>query len=368
MEILILNWKDIKNPAKGGAEVIAFEFAKRLVREGHTVTFFSRDFSEALDEEIIDGVKIIRRGNVLTVYIHAFFYYMSLKKRPDRVIDMVNTICWQTPLYVPKENRVMYVNQLAQEVLLYELPFPLSWIAFLLERIEYLPYKDTKVICYSNSTKNDLIKFRIPEKNIFVFPMGVDHKRYVPGKKKSRNPLFLFVARLVRMKRADLCIQALKLVVKDVPNAQLAIVGNGPEEKRLEDLVKKLALTRQVNFVTKNNFHLSKTQNDPKLVYMKESWILLLPSVKEGWGMVVTEAAACGTPAIVSDVTGLRDSVINGKTGIILSSNPTSDELAKAMKELMDKNKRERLSKGAIEWAKKINWDSSYNGFRKLLL
>ncbi|HEX7041660.1 MAG TPA: glycosyltransferase, partial [Patescibacteria group bacterium] len=124
MDILILNWKDVKNPTKGGAEVIAFEFAKRLVKEGHSVTFFSRSFAGAQPEEIIDGVKIVRRGNPITVYIYAYFYYKNLSKKPDKVVDMVNTICWQTPLYVPKGNRVMYVNQLAQEVFFYELPFP----------------------------------------------------------------------------------------------------------------------------------------------------------------------------------------------------------------------------------------------------
>lgn len=368
MDILILNWKDIKNPTKGGAEVIAFEFAKRLAKEGNTVTFFSRSFEDASSEETVDGVKIIRRGNILTVYLHAFFYYKGLRNKPDKVIDMVNTLCWQTPLYIPQEKRLMYVNQLAQEVLFYELPFPLSWISYFLEWIEYLPYRDTCVLCYSESTKNDLVKFGIPEKNISIFPMGLDHRRYVPGRKKSATPLFLFVARLVRMKRAALCIQALKIFKDKYSTSRLAIIGNGPEEKNLETLVRELDLAKNVIFVNKNNFHLSKTKNDLKVAYMQESWALLLPSVKEGWGMVVTEAAACGTPAIVSDVTGLRDSVINGKTGIILSSSPTTDELAEAMKELMDKNKREQLSKGALEWAKKFNWDSSYNNFRKLLL
>src|SRR5579883_455916 len=97
MDILILNWKDIKNPAKGGAEVIAFEFAKRLVRDGHSVTFFSRSFKNAKPDEILDGVRIIRRGNLLSVYLKAYLYYKNLKKKPDKVIDMVNTICWQTP-------------------------------------------------------------------------------------------------------------------------------------------------------------------------------------------------------------------------------------------------------------------------------
>ncbi|HXS15213.1 MAG TPA: glycosyltransferase family 4 protein, partial [Candidatus Saccharimonadales bacterium] len=316
---MILNWKDIRNPAKGGAEVIAFEFAKRLVKEGHRVTYLSRSFPHALAEEMIEGVQIIRRGSPLTVYFHAYLYYKSLKKKPDKVIDMVNTICWQTSLYVPKKNRVMYVNQLAQEVLFYELPWPISLISYLLERLEYFSYKNTQVICYSDSTKNDLMQFGIPEKNIEIFPMGLDHTRYVPGNKKSKMPLFLFVARLVKMKRAALCIEALEILRNEYPDSKLAIIGNGPEEKNLENLAKKLKLEKHVIFVNKDNFFLSRTTGDIKIAYMQEAWALLLPSVKEGWGMVVTEAAACGTPSIVSDVTGVRDSVRNGVSGTILS-------------------------------------------------
>ena len=368
MHILILNWKDIKNPAKGGAEVIAFEFASRLVKKGHKVTFFSRDFPGALKEEDINGVHVVRRGNMLTVYFEAFFYYKSLRIKPDRVIDMVNTICWQTPLYVPKDKRVFYVNQLAQEVFFYELPKPLSWIMYSLEWLEYITYKNTKALCYSKSTKNDLISFGIPEKNISIFPMGLDHSRYKPFGKKNENPLFVFVARLVHMKRADLCIKAIALLKKNYPTIKLAIIGNGPEENNLIDLTRKLHLENNVILVNKNNFFLSKKSHDIKIDYMRKSWALLLPSVKEGWGMVVTEAAACGTPAIVSDVTGLRDSVVANKTGIILSSNPTKESLAEAIEKMMDKNIRESYSENAIVWSKNFDWDQSFKKFYQLIL
>ena len=130
MDILILNWKDVKNPHAGGAEIIAFEFAKRLVKDGHKVTFFSRAFQNCLKEEVLDGVKIIRNGNRFGVYFNAFLYYNGLKKnKPDRVIDMINTLCWQTPFYVPKKNRFAYVNQLAKEVFFFELPKPFPIIA-----------------------------------------------------------------------------------------------------------------------------------------------------------------------------------------------------------------------------------------------
>src|SRR5581483_6881445 len=117
-----------------------------------------------------------------------------------------------------------------KEVLFYELPWPISWIAYILEKLEYLSYKNTRVLCYSESTKDDLISFGISPKNISVFSLGLDHDRYIPGGKKSVDPLFLFVARLVKMKRAALCIGVMKVLVNEYPKAKLAIIGNGPEE------------------------------------------------------------------------------------------------------------------------------------------
>lgn len=369
MDILILNWKDVKNPQAGGAEIIAFELARRLVKEGHKVTFFSRAFSNCLKEEIIDGVKIIRRGNKFTVYIQAYLYYKNLKKKPQKVIDMINTICWQTPLYVKKEDIIVYVNQLAKEVLFYEFFWPLSIIAYFLEKFEYLTYRDTKFVCYSKSTKEDLILFGIKEKNISIFTLGVDHSRYKKINNKSKEPLFIFVARLVRMKRADLCIRSIRKVIEKYPKAYLCILGNGPDEKRLQGLVSRQNLEKNIIFINKNNFFIDKNIKDLKVKLMQEAWVILLPSVKEGWGMVVTEAAACGTPAIVSNVTGLRDSVVNGKTGIILSKNPSEYELSQAMiKIIEDDDLKKDISRGAYDYSQNFNWDKSYFLFKKLIL
>ncbi len=368
MDILFLNWKDVKNPEVGGAEIIAFEFARRLVKDGHSVTFFSRSFKDALSREVIDGVDIIRKGNKLTVYAEAFFYYQVLKRKPDRVIDMVNTLCWQTPLYVEKNKRIAYVNQLAKEVLFYELSFPISFFAYFLERFEYLPYRNTKTLCYSESTKKDLIDFGIKRENIHIFPMGLDHNRYKPSQIKSKDPLFIFVARLVSMKRPRLCIEAMKIVIKEYPEAKLAIIGNGREEKIIDDIIKRENLSENVFLVNKDNFFIDKHTKDVKVTFMQRAWCLLLPSVKEGWGMVVTEAAACKTPSIVTNVTGLRDSVIDKKTGLVISSSPKVDELAGAMKLIIeDKKLRETFSENAAIWSKNFSWEKSYESFKSLI-
>lgn len=367
MDILILNWKDVKNPDVGGAEIILYELGKRFIKDGHIVTWFCRSYPGAKPEEIVDGIRIIRRGNRFTVYWEAFRYYRSLKHKPDKVLDCVNTICWQTPLYVSKEKRIVYVNQLAKEVLFYELPPIVSHIARFLEPIEYIPYKDTSFICYSESVKKDITTFGIPEKNISTFPIGIDHDRYIPGI-KSKDPLFIFVARLTAMKRPDLCVEAMSIVVQRYPKAKLAIVGYGPMEKTLEHMIRMRKLEMNIFIVNKDHLFFDTNPKDQKVKFMQQSWALLLPSVKEGWGMVVTEAAACGTPTIGTRVTGLMDSIVDFQTGILLSSVPDARELADAMMLLIQDEKIRCFFEKQSEKASSVyTWKESYKQFYKLL-
>lgn len=360
MNILILSWKDIKNPDSGGAELVTFEFAKRLVNEGNQVTIFCRKFSNSKSVENIDGIRIYRKGNVLTTYFHAWRYYRKLNPKPDLVIDMLNTIFWQTPLYVPRSKRLAYVNQLARGVLFYELWPPISWIAYLLEHLQFMSYKTTQVLCFSNSTKEDLLKIGLNESNIHMFPLGIDPKKYRQSQ-KTEFPLFLCVNRLVRMKRTDLPIKAIEVLRHKYPNIRLHIMGRGYEQERLQLLVQKLNLQRNVSFDFNGN-------DDEKIKFMSQAWALIFPSVKEGWGMTVIESSACGTPTIASKVSGLVDSVQEGKNGVFVSKNPSPEEIAQAMERIINNDiLRKQLSEDSIKLSKKYSWDESFRVFHSLI-
>lgn len=367
MKILILNWKDIKHPNVGGAEIIVYELARRMVADGHQVTWFCRNYIFGKKDENYDGIKIVRRGNLITTYLLAPIYYWNLKVKPDVVIDMSNTFYWQSPLWAWKSKKVAYLNQLAQEVFDYEFPKLIAFFGKLLEKIQYIAYRWTPIIIYSKSTGDDLVRMGIPRKNIHTFSLGIDHSRYRPGK-KSITPLFLCVSRLVKMKRTDIVIRAMNKVVKIFPKAELAISGYGYDRKRLQLLRDYLGLEKNIYFQDENNLFFKKSDKDAKTGLMQNAWALIFPSVKEGWGMTVTECAASGTPSIATNVTGLKDSVVNGETGILISKNPSEDELAEAMLNLIKDDKlRNRLSKNAVEWSKGFTWKKSYEGFMKIV-
>lgn len=370
MNILFLNWKDLKNEAVGGAEIITYELAKRLAADGHKITWFCRQAKNSPAGDERDGIKIIRRGNSLTTYLHAFLYYRSLPEKPELVVDMVNTLAWQSPLYV-KGKKLVYVNQLAKEVFFYESVFPISWFAYLLESLQYVTYRKCPFAVYSKSSKEDLINIGIPAENIKVFSLGLDHERYQPAE-KSVEPLFIYVGRLNRMKRVDLCIRAMRPVADRYPQAKLAIIGHGYYRFSLEKLIERLRLKENVYFLERDVLYFAKNPGDQKVFAMQRAWALLLPSVKEGWGMVVTEANACATPAIVSDVTGLRDSVIAGKTGLVVSRNPQPGELARMMNQIIASRQKndgwwDGLSIEAVRWAGNFSWERSYREFKAII-
>jgi glycosyltransferase involved in cell wall biosynthesis len=320
-----------------------------------------------VDEETIDGIRVIRKGRLLTTYLQAALFYRRLRPKPDIVLDMVNTICWQAPLYA-RGRTVAYVNQLAREVLLHHLPRPLAWLAYRLEGVQYLTYRRTPVLCFSEGTKGDLVDIGIPSEKVWVFPLGLDHERHVKAGAKSETPLFVFVGRLVRMKRAGLCIDAMQIVTRRHPDAKLMILGSGPDREALESRIDRLGLGESVSILSGDRIF-GDGSGDQKVELMQSAWALVLPSVKEGWGMVVTEAAACGTPSIVTDVTGLREAVRPGLTGLVVSADPAPDELAEAMVRLIeDDDERRELSTAAVEWAARFDWDRSFDSFYEGLL
>ncbi|MFH1856885.1 MAG: glycosyltransferase family 4 protein, partial [Candidatus Omnitrophota bacterium] len=208
MKILYFNWRDIKNPKSGGAEVLSHELAKRWAEKGHEVVFFSAYFKGAKREEVVDNVKIIRAGNAVTVYWQAYCYYEKFfRGKFDVIIDEINTIPFFTPLYV-KETVICHINQLAREVWFYESPLPVAVCGYLAESWMLKPYKKQLMITISESTKDDLVGLGFNKDKIFIIPMGIDFKPLEKVLEKENKPTVLYVGRLKKSKRVHHIIEA----------------------------------------------------------------------------------------------------------------------------------------------------------------
>lgn len=369
MRILIFNWRDIKNPTSGGAEILTHEIAKGLVKKGNSVTQFSSVFKSALPEEIVDGVKIIRRGRAdirylfSSVHFLAFYYYQKMfKNKFDLIIDEIHGIPFFTPWYV-KEKKVALICEVAGELWGKMFGSILGSFGRLIE-LFYLNivYKKIFYFTISYSTKGDLINNGVNKGNIKVMPMGINVPKLVKYYKREKNPTFLFVGRLSKSKGVEDALVALSKVIKVHSNAVLWIVGRGKDNyvNYLKEMGRKLGIYNKV-------FLLGFVDEKKKFELMAKSHVLISPSIKEGFGLTVPEAAFVGTPAVVYNSLGLSEVVLNNKTGIICSEN-SSTELAKNMLALIkDKILYKRLSQNAILESKKYNWDKTVDYFAKAI-
>lgn len=351
MRILIFNWRDIKNPDAGGAEVFTHENAKRWVAAGNSVTQFSAHFAGGLKEEMMDGVNIARGGNRYSVYIKAREYYKK-NNDFDIVIDEINTIPFFTPGFV-KGKIIVLIHQLAREFWFHEVNFPAALLGrYYFEERWLKRYKDIPTMTVSNSTKDNLVELGF--KDIFVVPEGIKFKPLSKVPAKEKDPTFIFVGRLKKAKKPQDAVKAFNIVKKEVPSAKLWVVGDGYHRKELE----KIAGDGITFF--------GKVTDEKKLELMSRAHAILVPGVREGWGLIVTEANACGTPAIAYDVPGLRDSVEDFKNGILVGPRP--EKMAEIMMNLVSNEKLRRdLSGKALEHSRQYSWDNSAKETFKIL-
>jgi len=347
MKILMLAWRDMKHPKKGGAEIVTDIYLKGLAKKGHDVTLFSATFPNAKEKEEFNGYKIIRKGEEIGVHFKGMIYAKKNERKFDVIIDQINTIPFFTPLLIRKEKRRAFFHQLCKNVWFYESKFPISLIGYVLESVYLKLYRNTKAFVVSESTKQDLIKYAWAKpSNILVLENQIDFKPKSKISKKENS--FVFVGRLTKSKRVHDCIEALSYI----DEAKLYIIGNGDSKYmgKLKKLAKKLKLNKRVIFT-------GRISNEKRNKIMSKATAILVTSVREGWGLIVTEANANGTIAITYDVEGLRDA---NKTGFITKKN-NPKELAKLMNfVLKNKNIVDRKSKDALIFARKhSNWNKN---------
>lgn len=353
MKILLFNWRCWKHPEAGGAEKYLYEICKRLAKK-HEITWFVARFKGSKEREFIDGMEIIRRGGKYTVYLHALLTYVGkLRKRGfDVVIDDINGVPFFTPLYIWKPRKIAIVHHLVGwKIFSLELPWYLAIVAWFLERLIPLFYLNVCFVTVSPSSKKELEKMFI--RRIKVIYNGLDErfKRGLKEVKKHKKPVIIYLGRWKKYKRIDDILEAFRIVKKRVKDAELWLVGKNIKEIKMKD-VKVF----------------QRVSEEEKMRLLKKAWVFVTASIKEGWGITVIEANACGTPAIAYDVPGLRDSIVDGKTGFLVKEDGNAEKLAEAIiRVLTDDKLRDELSRNAIEWAKRFSWDRSAEEFEKII-
>jgi glycosyltransferase involved in cell wall biosynthesis len=360
--ILFINWRDIKNPEAGGAEVHLHEIAGRIAAKGHDVTVLASTFRDASPEEMIGGVKVVRRGGKFTFNFHVPGAIRSLSRdKPfDIVVDDVNKIPFYTPLYV-KPPLLALAHHLFAKTIFLEAPFPVALYVYAGEALIPAVYRHTRLIVVSESTRRELAEKGIPEANIDIVYNAVDHTRFKPAQDpKPSEPVIGYVGRIKRYKKIDYLLESMNIVLERLPQARLMLAGSGDYLPALVALAARLGISDRVEFM-------GFVSEEEKIAMLQRAHVVVNPSSKEGWGVTVIEANACGTPVIASDVPGLRDAVVDGETGYLVPFGDVEACARRTLEVLQDDVLRRRLSEAAIAHAKTFNWDDSAEAVLRII-
>ncbi len=354
MRILIVNWQDIKNPLAGGAEVHLHEVFSRIVEMGHEVTLYCSSFPGAPREEIIDGIKVVREGGRNFFNFRFFFTYLTRLRREqfDIVVDDMNKIPFFTPLFVRKPIYGVTHHLFGTSIYL-EVNAVLATYVYVMERLAISLYTRRHIpfIVGSPSTLAELRHEHFPPEDVALVNYGVDHSVHTTsGTVKSPTPLIGYFGRLKKYKSVDQLLQALPGILKQVPELKVLIVGEGDDRPRLQAMTNELGLSSTVEFT-------GFVTEERKVEMLQQMWFKVTTSSKEGWGLTVLEANACGTPVIASNVQGLRDAVKDGETGLLYEYGNVNDLYSKILTLLTNRQLRERLTNGAIQWARQFDWE-----------
>lgn len=359
MKILWFTWKDLGHPNAGGAERINEEIAKRLARDGHEVILVVGRFPNSPPEVQRDGYRVIRVGNRYTVYWMAYRYYKAhLQGWADLVVDEMNTVPFFCKFYV-RERNVLLAYQLCREIWFYQMWFPFSVIGYLLEPLYLRLLRDRCVITESESAKADLCRYGFVGSRISVITVGIDAPGiHEPRLTKRAAPTLLSLGSMRPMKRTLDQIDAFEIAKARIPELRLVVAGTatGNYGRRVLTRIRESRYAGHIEYV-------GAVDEASKFELMRACHLILVTSVKEGWGLIVTEANSQGTPAVVYDVDGLRDSVRRGVTGeIAAGNNPLA--LADAVAGLLvDNEKYARLRTNALKWSREFTFERSYESF-----
>ncbi len=352
MKVLVLNWRDPRNPEAGGAEVHLHEILRRAAGCGIEIVQVSQACRGLPREEIIDGVRILRRGGRSTFNLGlAAWCRRNLDLDDfDLVIEDLCKLPFFSPAWSPAPVLVL-VPHLFGTTAYREVALPLALYVDFLERFIPRVYGGCRFVAISDSTRDDLVRRGIRRESILVSPCGIDLDTYTPGATPCVEPgTILYLGRIKRYKGVQTLLQALVLLHGRGVPATLRIVGEGDYRKELERRTDELGLRDSVVFT-------GFVPLERKLHELRTARVAALPSEKEGWGLTVIEANACGTPVVASDSDGLRDSVRNGETGVLVPHGDPA-ALADALQAILqDDPLRERLSKAGLAWARNFTWD-----------
>ena len=341
--VLFVAWRDLASPRAGGSEVLVDRLAEGMVARGNRVTLLCG--GPTADH----GYRVRRNGGTYSQFLRAPLSYWRHLRDADLVVEVCNGMPFLSPLWC-RRPLICLVNHMHTELWPLRFPAPVAAAGrFAESRLMPWAHRNNLFLTVSNSTADALGRAGVDAGRIRQICNGVVQPD--PPTPRSAQPMFLALGRLTDYKRIDLLLKLWRRV-RPVVGGTLVIAGDGPERARIEAMA-----GRDVIIV-------GRVSEQEKHRLLCAAWLLVHPALIEGWGLVVAEAAIRGTPAVGFDVPGLRDSVVNGRTGVLVASE---GDFASAWASLaLNHPARRAMWTAAREHAERLHWSLAVDGFAQV--
>ncbi len=350
-------WRDLDDPEAGGSELHGHWVASRWAAAGLDVTYRTSAVAGLPGVVTRAGYQVVRRSGRYAVFPRVGWEGLRAGHQPgDAMVEIWNGMPFFSPLWY-RGPRLVFLHHVHAEMWGMVLP---GWMARLGEMVErrVAPplYRRTRVVTLSSSSKAEIVELLgFPADRVTVAPPGLE-ARFGPGGVRSPVPLVVAVGRLVPVKRFDVLMEALGRVRTVLPELRAVIIGEGYEREALEAIRRRLGAEDWIELP-------GRLSDEAVVDHYRRAWVVASSSLREGWGMTLTEAAACGTPAVATDIAGHRDAVLDGHSGLLTgdADRPgAAGRLAEGLVAVLsDPQRRARLSRGAVERARWFTWDAT---------
>ncbi len=353
----VLAWRDLDDADAGGSEVHADEVMRRWADLGLDVLHRTSYAAGLPTEAVRNGYRVVRRGSRYTVFGRTVASELTRRMGPyDALVEIWNGVPWFSPIWC-RRPRVTVLHHVHGPMWDQMLPGPLGPAGRLLEsRLAPPFYRSGLTVTGAETSRDELLELGFRPDRVLAVPYGVD-PRFSPGGTKTAQPSVVAVGRLAPVKRFDRVIDAVVAARREVDGLTATIVGRGPLADELQARIDAAGAGGYIR--------LAGRVDDADLIDLyRSSWLVTSGSIAEGWGLSLTEGAGCGTPALATDIRGHRNSVLDGRSGVLVPP----ERLATTMVELLhDRPWLDRLAAGAREWGASLTWERSALGLTAAL-
>ncbi|CAN5673297.1 glycosyltransferase family 4 protein [soil metagenome] len=348
--IHMLAWRDLDDVEAGGSEVHASEVA-RLWSEAGIEVVIRTSFAQGHPSHAHrDGYQVVRKAGRYLVFPRAALSEATGRYgERDALVEIWNGMPFFSPLWA-RGPRVVFLHHVHADMWKMVLPPNLAKLGDTLEsKVAPRLYRRSRMITLSPSSKQEMLDIGFRDHLVDVVPPGVD-PRFSPGGELSPTPLVVGVGRLVPVKRFDRLIRSVVAARRQAPDLELVLVGTGPDRTSLEALVHELGAEDHIRFA-------GRVSDEDLVATYRRAWAVASSSVREGWGMTLTEAAACGTPAVATRIPGHVDAIAEGLSGLLADDD---EQLTAHLARIAtDAELRDRLRAGALAHAGQFTWTNT---------